>query len=127
MAHNPNRRASESDQIPDFVETAVFKRDVFSETHAGYFAGDPETRIIRRVVSAALWWSKPLAWILARREIRASRPCAALWAFRNRLPPTRTDFTVHGRKERRCIWLGPPIRMRTALRTASCATCAVLA
>ncbi|WP_273878161.1 hypothetical protein, partial [Serratia liquefaciens] len=54
----------------EFVETAVFKRDVFSETRAGYFVGDPETRIIRRVVSAAPWWSKPLAWILARREIR---------------------------------------------------------
>lgn len=53
-----------------FVETAVFKRDVFSETRAGYFANDPDTRIIRRVVSAAPWWSSPLAWILARREIR---------------------------------------------------------
>src|SRR5690606_24925244 len=45
-------------------------RDVFSETRAGYFVTDPNTRIIRRVVSAAPWWSKPLAWILARREIR---------------------------------------------------------
>ncbi len=60
MAHNPNIDVPlKGDQIPDFVETAVFKRDVFSETHAGYFAGDPETRIIRRVVSAAPWWSKP--------------------------------------------------------------------
>lgn len=56
--------------IPDFYETAVFKRDIFSETRAGYFAGAPETRIIRRVVSAAPWWSSPLAWWLARREIR---------------------------------------------------------
>src|SRR5690606_40106408 len=45
-------------------------RDVFSETRAGYFVTDPNTLIIRRVVSAAPWWSKPLAWILARREIR---------------------------------------------------------
>lgn len=56
--------------IPEFYETAIFKRDVFSETRAGYFAGDPETRIIRRVVSAAPWWSSPVAWWLARREIR---------------------------------------------------------
>ena len=56
--------------IPDFYETAVFKRDIFSETRAGYFVGEPETRIIRRVVSAAPWWSSPLAWWLARREIR---------------------------------------------------------
>ncbi|MCL7996912.1 serine/threonine protein kinase [Brucella sp. 21LCYQ03] len=71
MAQNPNIDVpAQGDRIPQFVETAVFKRDVFSETRAGYFAGDPETRIIRRVVSAAPWWSKPLAWILARREIR---------------------------------------------------------
>jgi hypothetical protein len=71
MVQNPNIDVPlKGDQIPEFVETAVFKRDVFSETHAGYFVGDPDTRIIRRVVSAAPWWSKPLAWILARREIR---------------------------------------------------------
>ena len=61
---------AKGDRIPEFVETAVFKRDVFSETRAGYFADDPETRIIRSAVSAAPWWSKPLAWLLARREIR---------------------------------------------------------
>jgi hypothetical protein len=71
MAQKPNIDVpAKGDRIPEFVETAVFKRDVFSETRAGYFAGDPETRIIRRVVSAAPWWSKPLAWILARRVIR---------------------------------------------------------
>jgi hypothetical protein len=71
MVQNPNIDVPlKGDQIPEFVETAVFKRDVFSETHAGYFVNDPDTRIIRRVVSAAPWWSKPLAWILARREIR---------------------------------------------------------
>ena len=71
MAQNPNIDVpAKGDRIPEFVETAVFKRDVFSETRAGYFAGEPDTRIIRRVVSAAPWWSKPLAWVLARREIR---------------------------------------------------------
>ncbi|GHC60828.1 phosphotransferase [Limoniibacter endophyticus] len=56
--------------VHKFVATAVFKRDVFSETRVGHFENEPETRIIRRVVSAAPWWSKPLAWFLARREIR---------------------------------------------------------
>ncbi|PWL16986.1 serine/threonine protein kinase [Falsochrobactrum shanghaiense] len=70
MAQNPIDVPSKDNRIPEFVETAVFKRDVFSETRAGYFANDPDTRIIRRVVSAAPWWSRPLAWILAKREIR---------------------------------------------------------
>lgn len=71
MLENPHKDAPlTKEQLEQFIETAVFKRDVFSETRAGYFANDPDTRIIRRVVSAAPWWSKPLAWILARREIR---------------------------------------------------------
>ncbi|MBC2885916.1 serine/threonine protein kinase [Ochrobactrum sp. CM-21-5] len=71
MVQTPNMDTPlTGEKIPDFVETAVFKRDVFSETRAGYFAGAPDTRIIRRVVSAAPWWSRPLAWVLARREIR---------------------------------------------------------
>lgn len=71
MAHLPHTGETRSKRdLPEFIETAVFKRDVFSETRAGYFIGQPDTRIIRRVVSAAPWWSRPLAWILARREIR---------------------------------------------------------
>lgn len=57
--------------LPDFVVSAVLKRDVFSETRAGYFSDRPEKRIIRRIVTASPWWSRPLAWILAKREIRA--------------------------------------------------------
>jgi hypothetical protein len=59
--------------MSDFVSETVLKRDVFSETHKGYLAGDPATPVIRRVVSAAPWWSRPLAWVLARREIAALR------------------------------------------------------
>lgn len=59
-----------ADELADFTVTAVLKRDVFSETRVGYFADDPETRVVRRIVTAAPWWSRPLAWILARREIR---------------------------------------------------------
>ena len=55
----------------NFIQDTVFKRDIFSETVTGHFADTPDDRIIRRIVSAAPWWSKPVAWTLARREIRA--------------------------------------------------------
>jgi hypothetical protein len=57
--------------MPGFIQDTVFKRDVFSETVTGHFADQPEKRIVRRIVSAAPWWSKPAAWVLARREIKA--------------------------------------------------------
>jgi len=44
---------------------------VFSETHKGHFEGAPAQAIIRRIVTASPWWSRPLAWLLARREIAA--------------------------------------------------------
>jgi hypothetical protein len=57
--------------MAEFIQDTVFKRDIFSETVTGHFASSPDVRIVRRIVSAAPWWSKPLAWILARREIRS--------------------------------------------------------
>jgi hypothetical protein len=57
--------------MPGFIQDTVFKRDVFSETVTGHFADHPEKRIVRRIVSAAPWWAKPVAWVLARREISA--------------------------------------------------------
>jgi hypothetical protein len=57
--------------MPGFIQDTVFKRDVFSETVTGHFADQPEMRIVRRIVSAAPWWSKPAAWVLALREIKA--------------------------------------------------------
>lgn len=54
-----------------FVTDAVLKRDIFSETHKGHFEGAPQRPVIRRIVTASPWWSRPLAWILARREIAA--------------------------------------------------------
>jgi hypothetical protein len=56
--------------MPDFVSETVLKRDVFSETHKGHLAGEPARPVIRRIVSAAPWWSRPLAWVLARRRHR---------------------------------------------------------
>lgn len=57
--------------LSEFVAVMVLKRDVFSETRVGYFVDNPHQKIIRRVVTASPKWSRPLAWILARREIRA--------------------------------------------------------
>lgn len=59
--------------MPEFVTEAVLKRDVFSETRKGHFAGRPGDKVIRRIVTASPWWSRPLAWLLARREIGALR------------------------------------------------------
>jgi len=59
--------------MPEFVTETVLKRDLFSETRKGHFSGAAQEKIIRRVVSAAPFWSRPLGWVLARREIAALR------------------------------------------------------
>lgn len=59
--------------MPEFVTETVLKRDLFSETRKGHFAGAAQEKIIRRVVTAAPFWSRPLGWVLARREIAALR------------------------------------------------------
>lgn len=65
--------------LGEFVAMMVLKRDVFSETRLGYFTDNPEKRIIRRIVSYAPKWSRPLAWILARREIRTLKKVRGLY------------------------------------------------
>lgn len=57
--------------MPTFISTAILKRDIFSETHKGHFSGNPDEPVIRRIVTVAPWWSRPVAWWLAHREIRA--------------------------------------------------------
>jgi hypothetical protein len=59
--------------MAEFVPETVLKRDQFSETRKGHFAGAPGMPVIRRIVTAAPWWSRPLGWLLARREIAALR------------------------------------------------------
>ncbi len=52
MVQNPHIDAPlTGEAIPEFVETAVFKRDVFSETRAGYFAtpSTPRTALRPRI------------------------------------------------------------------------------
>ena len=64
--------------MAEFVSDTVFKRDVFSETRAGHFADRPEIRVARRIVTASPLWSRPLAWFLAKREIRALRAVSGI-------------------------------------------------
>src|SRR4051812_44485185 len=55
--------------MAEFVPETVLKRDIFSETRKGHFVDDERSPMIRRIVSAAPLWSRPLGWVLARREI----------------------------------------------------------
>ncbi|MEM9105026.1 MAG: serine/threonine protein kinase [Pseudomonadota bacterium] len=64
--------------MAEFISDTVFKRDVFSETRAGHFADKPDVRIARRIVTASPLWSRPVAWFLARREIRALRAVSGI-------------------------------------------------
>ncbi len=59
--------------MTEFISQAVLKRDLFSETHKGHTADAPQAAAIRRVVTAAPLWTRPIAWFLARREIAALR------------------------------------------------------
>lgn len=64
--------------MAEFISDTVFKRDAFSETRAGHFADRPDKRVARRIVTASPLWSRPLAWFLARREIRALRAVSGI-------------------------------------------------
>ncbi|MEX3010048.1 serine/threonine protein kinase [Hoeflea sp. TYP-13] len=73
-----SRRGTTEGLMAEFISDTVFKRDVFSETRAGHFADRPDTRVARRIVTASPLWSRPLAWFLAKREIRALRAVAGI-------------------------------------------------
>lgn len=60
-------------QDDEFVPETVLKRDAFSETVTGHMAGAPDRRLALRKLDALPMWSRPVAWILARREVRALR------------------------------------------------------
>ncbi len=64
--------------MAQFISDTVFKRDVFSETRAGHFDDQPDQRVARRIVTASPLWSRPIAWYLAKREIRALRSVAGI-------------------------------------------------
>ncbi|PIE13286.1 MAG: serine/threonine protein kinase [Rhodobacterales bacterium] len=56
-----------------FVPETVHKRDVFSETISGHLAEDPAFKVVLRKLDGVPLWARPLAWALARKEIRGLR------------------------------------------------------
>jgi len=61
-----------------FVPETVHKRDVFSETISGHLAENPDKKVVLRKLDAVPWWARPIAWFLARREIRGLRAVAGI-------------------------------------------------
>lgn len=61
-----------------FVPETVHKRDVFSETISGHLAEDPDRKVVLRKLDAVPFWAKPIAWYLARREVRGLRAVAGI-------------------------------------------------
>jgi hypothetical protein len=59
------------------IET-VLKRDLFSETQYGHLADAPHAPVIRRLVTASPWWTRPVARLLFRREIAALRSVSGI-------------------------------------------------
>jgi hypothetical protein len=56
-----------------FVEETVYKRDIFSETISGHLDGVADFPVVLRKLSGVPVYARPVAWALARREIRALR------------------------------------------------------
>lgn len=54
-----------------FVAENVLKRDAFSETLLGHLADDPDHKVALRKLDGTQVWVRPIAWFLARREVRA--------------------------------------------------------
>lgn len=54
-----------------FVALNVLKRDAFSETHVGHLPDDPMRKVVLRKLDNTRGWVRPIAWYLARREVRA--------------------------------------------------------
>jgi hypothetical protein len=61
------------DQTLTFVPETVLKRDIFSETIRGHLAEDPSRRVVLRKLDGVPWYARPVAWVLARKEIRGLR------------------------------------------------------
>lgn len=112
--------------MTEFVSQAVLKRDLFSETHKGHLAGAPETAAARRVVTAAPLWTRPLAWFLANREIRALRAVSGIEGTPHLLDVDRDGLTrlwtdgapLHLARPADPAWYADAFRLLRALRRA---------
>lgn len=56
-----------------FAPQTIHKRDIFSETVSGHLEGVPDFPVVLRKLDTVPAYAKPIAWALARREIRALR------------------------------------------------------
>ncbi|SEK60209.1 serine/threonine protein kinase [Roseovarius nanhaiticus] len=56
-----------------FVPKTVHKRDIFSETISGDLEGIPDYPVVLRKLDTVPWYARPIAWALARKEIRGLR------------------------------------------------------
>lgn len=56
-----------------FVPDTVHKRDIFSETISGHMQGHPGFPVVLRKLDGVPFYAKPIAWFLARKEIRGLR------------------------------------------------------
>lgn len=61
-----------------FVAETVHKRDVFSETISGHLAEDPSQKVVLRKLDGVPFYARPVAWYLARKEIRGLRAVAGV-------------------------------------------------
>lgn len=71
-AIQPHNRAEPLTE-PAFIPVTVLKRDPFSETVSGHLDGAPDRRLALRKLDALPLWSRPIARLLARREVRGLR------------------------------------------------------
>ncbi len=57
------------DQLNLQAET-VHKHDIFSETISGHLDGHPDLPVVLRKLDGVPFYARPIAWFLARKEIR---------------------------------------------------------
>jgi len=62
----------------EFVPETVLKRDIFSETIVGHLAEDPERKVVLRKLDGVPWYARPIAWFLAKKEVRGLRAVAGV-------------------------------------------------
>lgn len=112
--------------MTEFVSQTVLKRDLFSETRKGHLAGAPQTPAIRRIVTASPLWTRPLAWLLARREIAALRAASGIEGTPHLIAVDRDGLTrgwtdgapLHLARPADPAWYADAFRLLRALRRA---------
>ncbi len=56
-----------------FLPETVHKRDIFSETISGQLEGHPDLPVVLRKLDGVPFYARPIAWWLARKEIKGLR------------------------------------------------------